>query len=274
MRETPHAVGPSNWNRMLALFPLIHKLLVLAVIVGVTVAFYQPLVDTLRYGEAKVGAFGVELQLSSQGALQGIFKEKKDSRNFDRVYLPLNARLLRIRDSVIGRKILWIDENHPTQNIQERDVLREMGLFVEIVDNLDQAKSLLEETRKKNLEPHRVIISDLGKTKEGSKSRSGQEDLGVLFRNNDAGEAKMILYTGSYDPFALRPNFVFGLTNRYDELFHLIFDALERNSTVLPRPATSTGTQDSRFAPRVPRESSPPPGADFAPDIPPEPNSN
>ncbi|MFN7769964.1 MAG: hypothetical protein ACK5UC_22415 [Planctomycetaceae bacterium] len=213
----------TRFDRIVALMPWINRLLTLILIGGVVFLFYEPLLFALRNNATKVSALGVTLELSPQGPLKKIFEVKSPSANFLTIFKSLSARLERTGGCFVGEKILWIDDNHPTQNIQERDVLREMGLFVEYARTTDEVQNLLDKTACLGLQPYRVIISN---NSWGDDLTAGQRFLGELFDSHK--EAKLILYTSSFDPNSSTPNYLFGITNRYDELFHLILDALER----------------------------------------------
>lgn len=215
----------TRFDRIIALMPWINRLLTLILIGGVVFLFYEPLLFALRNNATKVSALGVTLELSPQGPLKTIFKEKSPDACFQTILQSLSARLKRTGGCFVGDKILWIDDNHPIQNIQERDVLREMGLFVEYARTPCGLKNLLSERARLKLQPYRVIISN---NSWGSDTTAGQRFLGELFDSHT--EAKLILYTSSVDPQSSTPNYIFGITNRYDELFHLILDALERQS--------------------------------------------
>lgn len=224
MAETQPEKQKTRLELAINALPHIHKLLMLVVVVGMAVAFFEPLSFALQDNIRKVEVFGVSFEFSPKGPLHQIFKEKTPAEDFESVFRPLNDRLQRVAANVAGAKVLWIDDNHPRQNIQERDVLREMGLFVEIAKSADEAELLINDIEKFNLKHYDVIVSD---NTWGENKTGGQEFFGRLAAKGFT--PKCILYTGRVDPKGLTPNYVFGLTNRYDELCHLIMDALERN---------------------------------------------
>jgi len=68
-----------------------------------------------------------------------------------------------------------------------------------------------------------VIISDMARTDEDD---AGLRFL-IKFRKVDE-TTPVIFYIGTYDPKLGKPIGAFGITNRPDELLHLVLDALER----------------------------------------------
>jgi len=68
-----------------------------------------------------------------------------------------------------------------------------------------------------------VIISDIAR---GDTADQGVRDLPLLRRS--APETPVIFYVGKLDSHQGTPAGAFGITNRPQELLHLVLDALER----------------------------------------------
>jgi CheY-like chemotaxis protein len=114
-------------------------------------------------------------------------------------------------------RILWIDDT-PQNNRWERATLRQLGAHVTAVDSTDTALSCLRS------EPPDLILSDVSRA--GNKC----EGIEVLPRLQRASPSTaVVFYVGRSDPSAGVPAGAFGITNRPDELLHLVMDALERH---------------------------------------------
>lgn len=65
-----------------------------------------------------------------------------------------------------GAQILWVDD-HPSNNLNERQILRAYGVFIDLARSSEEALAMLEETR------YDQIVSDMG--------RQGIKDEGLRF---------------------------------------------------------------------------------------------
>jgi CheY-like chemotaxis protein len=117
-----------------------------------------------------------------------------------------------------GRRILWIDDA-VTNNRLERDMLQAFGIAIEQVqDNAAAAAALGAGTGGYDL-----IVSDI--------ARPAGEPTGLDFldaRRRRSPRLPLIFYVSVVDDSLPVPLGAFGLTNRPDELLHLVIDALER----------------------------------------------
>lgn len=118
--------------------------------------------------------------------------------------------------ALAGARLLWIDDR-PEHNTWERAMLSSYGLEILTVET---TRSAIEALRAGRID---VIVSDL--------AREGVSDEGVralpLLRS-ETPTAPLIFYVGRLDPSRGVPVGAHGITNRPDELFHLILDVLER----------------------------------------------
>lgn len=113
-------------------------------------------------------------------------------------------------------RILWVDDV-PKNNEWERLTLRHLGAHVTSVARTETAIECLE------AEPFDLIISDI------SRHGLDREGIDALPRLRVAGpETAVVFYVGHVDRAAGVPAGSFGITNRPDELLHLVMDALER----------------------------------------------
>ncbi len=113
-------------------------------------------------------------------------------------------------------QFLWVDD-HPDNNVNERRMFRRLGVDVDIATTTDEALRLLQGGS------YDLVISDMAR---GSEKAAG---LDMLRRYHSAGDsAPVIFYVGVINPTLGVPAGAFGITNRPDELLHLILDAMAR----------------------------------------------
>lgn len=115
-----------------------------------------------------------------------------------------------------GARILWVDDN-PENNEWERLTLRQLGADVTNVESTATALGCLRS------DSYDLILSDI------SRDGSDREGVDALSRLLGASpQIAVVFYAGRVDPSLRLPAGAFGLTNRPDELLHLILDAVER----------------------------------------------
>lgn len=113
-------------------------------------------------------------------------------------------------------QILWVDDN-PENNIYEREVLRTLGSNTDIVTSTQQGMVALQS------KVYDLVISDM--------SRGSTPDEGLVLLQEMRKRRfpqRMVFYVGNVDPEKGKPAESFGITDRPDELLHLIMDILER----------------------------------------------
>lgn len=113
-------------------------------------------------------------------------------------------------------KILWVDDV-PDNNFNEIKMLHQLRTDVTTARSTDEAVALMEK------QTFDIVLSDL---KRGDDDLAGLTMLGRL-KDSHPG-LPVIFYVGEYDPARGTPPFAFGLTNRPDEMLHLVLDILER----------------------------------------------
>lgn len=118
-----------------------------------------------------------------------------------------------------GRRILWLDDGVANNRV-ERELLAALGVRFEQVQNNDAAAKALEP----NGGGYDLILSDI--------ARPTGEPTGIDFLRryrSDGGSLPLIFYISKLNEDKPVPLGAFGVTNRPDELVHLVLDALERN---------------------------------------------
>ncbi|HSO41945.1 MAG TPA: response regulator, partial [Rhodospirillales bacterium] len=114
-------------------------------------------------------------------------------------------------------KILWVDDN-PENNFNEIKMLHQLRADVETAKSTEEALALIQEKK-----TYDIVLSDL---KRGDDATAGLTLLGKLRESHPI--LPVIFYVGEFKPELGVPPFAFGLTNRPNELLHLILDILER----------------------------------------------
>jgi CheY-like chemotaxis protein len=194
-----------GWSKLIAL---------LAIIIFALVSWKE--IRQLVPRISRFEALGVKLELSQlQNALELQAKSIKS-----RVVLPpgaienVLARALTVRPVFNGATILWID-NEPQNNVAFRQVLRTLGAGVEPARGTKEALDLTTVNR------FDLIVSDIDRG-----SDNGIDGLAQL--RAQGVEPPAIFYVAKLDRTRPVPETALGITNRPDELLHLVIDGLER----------------------------------------------
>jgi hypothetical protein len=158
-------------------------------------------------------------------------------QGLDSVASSLVSRAERLQPVLRGAVAVWLDED-PLRNRTERRLLREMGVFTQVIRELDEAGRFVES---EGDDVDLVISENL--TQDGRKV--GQILIGRL------GHARppVILYVTNLKPGL--PEGAFGITNRPDELLHLVMDALERSPRAAARSAAAASVAEPGCSVRV-----------------------
>lgn len=126
---------------------------------------------------------------------------------------PVLRRLRLVQRAVNGARILWIDDN-PSWNEWEVASLTAVGAIVHTAKSTQSAMESVGTG-------FDLIISDICR---GDEQKAGVAALPGL--RSAAPEVPIIFYVGEL--LNGPPSGAFGITNRPDELLHLVLDALER----------------------------------------------
>ena len=129
------------------------------------------------------------------------------------------ARARRCAAALDERRILWIDD-HVTNNVKERSLLEAFRISVDQAQDNSSAFRALDHASV----AYDLIISDIGRS-EGEPT--GIDFLEEYRERTDA--VPVVFYVGRLEANRPLPVGAFGLTNRPDELLHLVIDALERS---------------------------------------------
>lgn len=172
--------------------------------------------------------------LPSKGA--GVFLEKA-AENHQITIQPADKNKTLDRASLAGplikgSRVLWVDDN-PGNNDAERNALGEIGIHADI------AVSTADALNRMSKKTYDLVISDM---KRGNEKFAGLDLLQQMKEKKYT--AQVIFYTLRYDTSVMgTPPSSFGITNRPDELFNLVLDALELK---VP-PKLSPGVSSPQF---------------------------
>jgi CheY-like chemotaxis protein len=198
---------------LIRLIPSLLGLVVIAVLLGV---FYRPIRHELIPRMSGLKAFGLEVALLRE-QLDGAAEQKGAAIRADQREQVLR-RADRAAPVLRGARILWVDD-HPENNTYERQAMQALGAFVDIAKSSIEARSMMSQSR------YDLLISDM--------DRDGVPDEGLRFlrqMHERNSSPHTIFYIGHVDEDRGVPAHAFGITDRPDELLHLVMDALERTS--------------------------------------------
>jgi CheY-like chemotaxis protein len=184
-------------------------------------------------------ALGVKVEVSQ---LQSALEKQAKSVGSPGVVLPPNAiegvltRALRVQPVFQGATILWVDDK-PGNNLPFRQVLRTLGAGVE------PARSTAEALALASTSSFDLVVSDV--------DRAGENGIDGLKQLRNAGvTAPAVFYVLRVDSSRPTPETALGITNRPDELLHLVIDGLERarwtNAEAAEQPVAADGAEHRR----------------------------
>lgn len=127
-------------------------------------------------------------------------------------------RAAAVADVLQGRAILWVDDL-PDNNLHERNALEAFGLKV----RLARTNACAIDQLKTNDDFIDLAISDISRPQGVPSGLDLLQDMAA-----EQQEIPVIYYVSELDTTKPVPLGAFGLTNRPDELVHLVIDALER----------------------------------------------
>lgn len=203
------ACQENHWSAWIALIP---NLIWAVLLIGFAAWIGRDAIRALIKRVDKVSIAGIELQLRDD------LQAAATARNQD---LPGNEltraarRLAASKDLVEGAKLLWVDDV-PDSIVRESRLLEQAGA------QITRALSTTAAFDKLNQENFDLILSDI--------NRDGDKQAGIDFAAALAQRKNpppLIFYVGTVR--RPPPEHAFGITNRPDELIHLVLDSLARS---------------------------------------------
>ena len=215
---------------LIELVSLIPNILWVILVAILIVVFYRPLKELLpRIGGVK--AFGIEVTLIQVELDNAVaMREKALAEESSRDEIPeirvsgnqrlqLLRRVKKVAPIIKGAQILWVDDK-PAWNISERKVLRSLDIFVDLTRSSTEALSMILQI------DYDAVISNIGRPELGEDRI--QEFLADIRQKDPKLSGATIFYVGKLRPENGVPPNAHGITNRPDELLHLVLDILER----------------------------------------------
>ena len=205
------------WIEVIKLIP---SFLWFLLVVIVIIKFYKPVRYELLPKVSDIKAMGVEFSFIKNSIDAAL--ELADKNPKWKIEVPEAAKknvLNRAKEHFNvfqNATILWIDDN-PENNLNEWRMFLQLNVKIELAKSTESALEMLHQKK------YDAIISDMARTDEDD---AGLKFL-TKFRKVDE-TTPVIFYIGTYDPKLGKPIGAFGITNRPDELLHLVLDALER----------------------------------------------
>jgi CheY-like chemotaxis protein len=178
---------------------------------------------------SNVEVFGVKLAISGGQAMEAAVEMARKHHNWN-VEVPDADRaraLQRARDEralLDGAEILWVDDR-PSNNRNETRMLRSFGALITFACTTDEALDTLR-LGAEALRPFHLVLSDISRAYPAHDAKAGLAMLGRF--KADKIVTPIIFYIGRLDADAGVPPGAFGLTDRPDQLLHLVLDALAR----------------------------------------------
>ena len=177
-------------------------------------------------------AFGVKLAMSGGTALDAAIRsiEIVNKTTGLSVEVPVADRQAALdrananRALFEGAEILWVDDA-PSNNRNEARMLRSFGCLITFAVSTDEALRALRSGAEQQ-QPFHIILSDIARDNPVPEPLAG---IAMLRRLSEDGfRQPVIFYVNHLIPDAGVPAGAFGITDRPDQLLHLVMDALSR----------------------------------------------
>lgn len=213
---------------IIELIKLVPSILWILLVTAILILFYRPIRDVLFPKLSGFKAMGIEISFLKDSMDAALDKAKdhdlklaEKSSQWEVVVPPeekqiVLKRALKHQDILNGAQVLWVDD-HPENNLNERKMFKQLNVEIDFAKTTDEALAILEHAR------YDLILSDMYRY---NKPADGLDFL-KKFRKTDE-KTPVIFYIGVIDPKKGVPAKAFGITNRPDELLHLVLDAVER----------------------------------------------
>jgi hypothetical protein len=225
------------------------------VLAAVAFVLFYPLAETAIKTETinkiKIGVIEVELSKVSVLPHNAVEIAKENVLIDESKRKRITDRFARMANETTGATILWVDNQHPYQNVTERRVFIAAGMTVDLARSTDDAIQWLSRST------YDVLLTDLDRSTLGDpvgKCFKGSEianagcallnKIGACFQSNlsdrycldlrahpNSHVPAMIVYASHLSPEWGTPSYAKGMTDRADELFELVLNALSTRVT-------------------------------------------
>ncbi len=184
---------------------------------------YRLIKKTLLPNVTNISAFGIKINMLKE-SIDSIYDIAKKDKMWDVSISELDKDIVLKRTNrnlnlFKNLSILWFDDRPDTLK-NEIKMFRQLGGKIEITTTLEKTISMLKTS---NFD---LMISDIDRS---NGEEDGVSTLKKLYKNKTY--LPTIFYIGDVNEELGIPPHAFGLTNRPDELLHLVIDILERKNS-------------------------------------------
>lgn len=206
------------------LIKLIPTILWITLITGIVIAFYKPIKRQLIPRMSGFKAFGVEATFVQRqldaAAREAAARKEPEVAGSPSERSRVSSRAQRLSSIIKGAHILLINDD-PKQMRYVTEILEGLQTLVDVVRTTDEALVNMHSR------VYDVVISDM--RRDHVKDEEMQEGQRFLNETVRQGIERPTIFTVSQNERDRGvPPYAFGITDRVDELLHLVFDALER----------------------------------------------
>jgi len=204
------------------LIKLIPSLLWIFLVGGIFFYFKDTVRDRILPNLGSIKGFGIEITIIREAM-------KKSIEKWGNIQVGDEERSIVIKRAegiapILQRaRILWISYK-PETLIEELSLLTKLGMSVDFAKSVDFVKGFSEIKSKIKLD-YDIILSDIKYIDANGEKQDNNLIKELVKRGLDI---PVIFYVGKYDKERGTPAHAFGITDRPDQMLHLIFDALER----------------------------------------------
>jgi len=184
---------------------------------------YRLIKKTLLPNVTNISAFGIKINMLKE-SIDSIYDIAKKDKMWDVSISELDKNIVLKRTNrnlnlFKNLSILWFDDRPDTLK-NEIKMFRQLGGRIEVTTTLEKTISMLKTN---NFD---LMISDIDRN---NGEEDGVSTLKQLYKNKTY--VPTIFYIGDVNEELGIPPHAFGLTNRPDELLHLVIDVLERKDS-------------------------------------------
>jgi CheY-like chemotaxis protein len=178
---------------------------------------------------ASFEAFGVKLSMSGAQAMSAAIELARKGAD-PTLDVPEGDRQRaldradRERALLGGAELLWVDDT-PSNNRNEARMLSGFGAVITFACSTEEALRTLRNAAEQ-AQPYHLVLSDITRAGVAPDPQAGIHMLTRL--REEKVFLPVIFYIARPDPGAATPAGAFGLTNRPDQLLHLVLDGLAR----------------------------------------------
>jgi hypothetical protein len=225
------------------LLQLVPKLLWFVLAAVVLLLSYKPLLSRVESGDvSKVSFATFQIEFARQDFQRAASRVQGSSPPAE-----LKAYADRIESAgqkLIGAKALWVTEQDALRYLPERRALSSLGISFDLVSTNQQARDLLDATKKMGV-PYDFVITDIRRPADTltaacfpsipeSPQEAGCATIMLVRGYYPERPIPVIVYSGEAAN-GLPPN-TLGGTARFDELVSLVLDAIERRVVRVAQP--------------------------------------